>query len=102
MIVVVGRVRTDDERREEFLRIGRAGVAASRQDPGCLNYGLFEDADERNTFVFVEEWEDQASLEAHFATDHIAAFMSALPATLAAPPDVQFHTIESTAGLPGG
>jgi quinol monooxygenase YgiN len=101
VIVAIGRVVTDDTNREEFLRIAQAGVTASRQDPGCIAYALSEDTADRNHFVFVEQWEDQAALDAHFATDHIAAFMGTLPATLAAPPDVQFHTVSSTVGLPG-
>jgi quinol monooxygenase YgiN len=99
MIVVVGRVRTDDERREELLRVGQTVVAASRQDPGCLNYALYEDTESKNEFVFVEEWEDDEALQRHFATAHIAEFMRAMRPTLVAPPDVRFHTVGSTRNL---
>jgi quinol monooxygenase YgiN len=99
MIVVVGRVRTDAERREEMIRIGQTVAAASREEAGCLNYALYEDSESENEFVFVEEWENEEALQRHFGTDHIAAFMGAIQATLVAPPDVQFHTIESTRDL---
>jgi quinol monooxygenase YgiN len=99
MIVVVGRVRTDAERREEMIRIGQTVAAASRGEAGCLNYALYEDSESENDFVFVEEWENEEALQRHFGTPHIAEFMGAIQATLVAPPDVRFHTIESTRDL---
>jgi quinol monooxygenase YgiN len=99
MIVVVGRVVTDAARREDLKRIGHAVARASRAEEGCLSYRVYEDTELDNEFVFVEEWESQQALERHFGTPHIAEFMRAIPATVAAPPDVRFHTIESSVDL---
>ncbi len=99
MIVVVGRVKTDDGKRGELVRIGQAVAAASRQEAGCISYRLYEDTELDNEFVFVEEWESSEVLQRHFATAHVADFMRAIQATLVAPPDVNFHTIESTMDL---
>ena len=99
MIVVIGRVQTDADRRAELIRIGQTVAAASRQEPGCLHYRLYEDTEVENAFVFVEEWESQQALQEHFATPHIAEFMATVPGTLTAPPDVKFHTIASSADL---
>ena len=99
MIVVVGRVVTDAERREDFKRIGQAVAQASRAEDGCVGYRLYEDTENENEFVFVEEWENQEALETHFATPHIAEFMRAIPAAVAARPDVKFHTVERTVDL---
>ncbi len=96
MIVVVGNVTTDREHREELIRLGETVAAASREEAGCLAYRLFQATDDENAFVFVEEWEDRAALDAHFATDHIATFMRAFPGVLAAPPDVRFHDVSGT------
>jgi len=99
MIVVVGRVITDPARREELLRVGQAVARASRDEEGCISYRLYEDTEAQNEFVFVEEWQSQAALQRHFGTPHIAQFMKAIPGTVVAPPDVKFHTIESTLDL---
>ena len=99
MIVVVGRVQTSPERRADLIRIGQTVARASRSEDGCLSYRVYEDTENRNDFVFVEEWEDDAALKRHFATGHIAAFMTAIPEALAAPPDVKFHTVASTMDL---
>jgi quinol monooxygenase YgiN len=99
MIVVVGRVRTDADRREELIRVGQAVAAASRTEPGCITYRIYEDIEVPNDFVFVEEWEDDEALQRHFATPHIAQFMGAIPEAIVAPPDVKFHTIASSIDL---
>lgn len=99
MIVVVGRVRTDADKREQLVGIGQAVAAASRAEAGCISYRLYEDTEIANDFVFVEEWESDEALRRHFATSHIAEFMAAIPATIIAPPDVKFHKIASSMGL---
>nr|TMK24737.1 MAG: antibiotic biosynthesis monooxygenase [Actinomycetota bacterium] len=99
MIVVIGRVVTDAARREDLKRIGQTVARASRAEEGCLSYRVYEDTEVENEFVFVEEWESQEALERHFGTSHIADFMRAIPATLVALPDVNFHTIQSSVGL---
>jgi quinol monooxygenase YgiN len=99
MIVVVGRVKTDSDKRETLVRIGQTVAAASRAEGGCHGYRLYEDTENENEFVFVEEWEDDAALQRHFATSHIREFMQAIPTAIVAPPDVKFHTIASSRDL---
>jgi quinol monooxygenase YgiN len=99
MIVVVGRVQTDADKRDALVRIGQTVAVASRAETGCVSYRLYEDTEVENEFVFVEEWESSEALQRHFATSHIKAFMQAIPETLVAPPDVKFHTIATTMGL---
>jgi quinol monooxygenase YgiN len=99
MVVVVGRVKTDADKREALIRVGQTVAAASRQEPGCISYRLYEDTEIENEFVFVEEWESSEALQQHFATTHVGEFMEAITATLVAPPDVKFHTIASSMDL---
>ena len=99
MIVVVGRVQTDADRRGALIQIGQAVAKASRQEAGCISYRLYQDTERENEFVFVEEWESDSALQRHFATPHIREFMQAIPETIIARPDVKFHTILSTMDL---
>jgi quinol monooxygenase YgiN len=99
MIVVVGRVRTDDERRSELLRAGQALAAASREEEGCLGYRLYQDTEDPQAYVFVEEWQDDGALQRHFGTAHIAAFMAAVPQVVIGAPDVHFHDVSRSRDL---
>ena len=99
MVVVVGRVSTDAEKREELVRIGQRVASASRAEPGCISYRIYEDTEVENEFAFVEKWEEDEALQSRFATPHVRDFMQAIPATITAPPDVKFHTIASSMDL---
>ncbi|HTY97723.1 MAG TPA: putative quinol monooxygenase [Solirubrobacteraceae bacterium] len=99
MIVVVGRVCTDAEKRAQMLEVAHKVATASREEEGCVDYRVFEDTEQPNNFVFVEEWKDEDALQQHFATPHIAEFMQAVMGTIVAPPDVRFHEIASTRDL---
>ena len=48
MIVVVGRVSTDAEKRGALIRAGQALAAASRAETGCISYRLYEDTEDSN------------------------------------------------------
>ena len=99
MIVVVGRVRTDADKRDELIRVGTAVATASREEDGCIAYRVHEAVDAPNEFVFVEEWRDDEALQAHFRTPHIAEFMAAIPKAIIEPPDVKFHEVASSRDL---
>jgi quinol monooxygenase YgiN len=98
MIVVVGRVSTDAEKRGALIRAGQALATASRAEAGCISYRLYEDTENSNELVFIEEWESDEALQLHFKTAHIATFMRAAPATLVAPPQVRFHDVARSRG----
>ena len=99
MIVVVGRVITDPSKRAQLIEVAQKVASASREEAGCIDYRVFEDTEQPNRFVFVEEWEGEEALQQHFRTSHIAEFMQAIQSTITAPPDVKFHDIASTRDL---
>ena len=99
MIVTVGRITGDPAKREQVVEIAQRLARASRSDEGCLGYRVYEDTETPNDFVFVEEWESEAALRAHFATPHVAEFMGAIMGVIVGPPDVRFHTVAATMDL---
>lgn len=44
-------------------------------DKGCIQYDLYKDSYDSSMFYFIEEWEDEAALEAHTKKDHYKSFM---------------------------
>ena len=99
MIVVIGRVKTTPEKRPDLITVATTVARASRQESGCIGYRVYEDVEIENEFVFVEEWEGREALFSHFATPHVAALMRDIFDTVVDPPDVKFHTIESSMDL---
>ena len=66
-------------------------VVATRQEEGCLAYDLYESAAAEGVFVTVERWSDQAALDAHMQTPHIAAALAAAEGRLAG--DIAIHPL---------
>lgn len=99
MIVVTGRIQTTDEHRDELVSTALTMCQASRQDEGCLGYRFYDDTEQPNHFLFLEEWESDEALQAHFTQPHTATFMSAIDDLMSARPDVLFHTIATSRTL---
>jgi quinol monooxygenase YgiN len=53
-----------------------AVIPATRAEDGCDDYGCYEDTQATGRYVFVERWRDQAALDRHLASPHMAAWMS--------------------------
>ena len=52
-------------------------VTATREEDGCRGYDLYESGAAPGTFVTIERWADQAALDAHLQTPHVAAALAA-------------------------
>jgi quinol monooxygenase YgiN len=79
MLLILGTVRLPPERLDEARPIMARMVAASRAEPGCLDYGYAEDVLDRGLIHVKELWTDQAALDLHFTSPHIADWRKAWP-----------------------
>ena len=57
----------NDKRVEAALL---ALAAATREEPGCRAYRPTRSVDDPRVFLLYEEYDDEAALEAHSASDH--------------------------------
>jgi quinol monooxygenase YgiN len=101
VLLVIGRVRCEPDRRDELVALLTTMQDNSRREEGCLRYGFFAAVEDPNNFVAVEEWADRAALDAHLAQDHLREFSRALLETVAGPPEVAIHEVSDTSGFPG-
>lgn len=77
------------ETREELYRLLVDQVGPTRAEHGCIDYNLHVDASDPCIFVFYENWESQADLDAHMKTDHLKPLMTQIDRLLAKPIDVR-------------
>jgi quinol monooxygenase YgiN len=78
MIVVQGVARIHPDDMAAMRAASAIMVPATRAEPGCIAYAYGEDLLEPGLVHVTERWRDQAALDAHFATPHMAAFNAAL------------------------
>ena len=78
-LIVAGTVRVPAENLDGLRPHMATMMAASRAEDGCLAYGYAEDVIEPGLIHVFEVWRDQAALDAHFQTPHMAAWRAAWP-----------------------
>jgi quinol monooxygenase YgiN len=78
-LIVAGTVRVPPERLDGLRPHMREMMAASRAEDGCLAYGYAEDVTEPGLIHVFETWRDQAALDAHFKTEHMARWRAVWP-----------------------
>ena len=82
MIIVQGLLPLVPEQRDEALELLRWMTQESLQEEGCISYEFFVSLSDANTVLLMQEWENLATLNAHYQTKHMATFMKALPDVL--------------------
>jgi len=78
MIVVSGVLKMNPDKHDEFAEAAIKMAAASNAEEGVLAYGFYADPAERGHFRVFEEYADEAALNSHFTSPHMAEFMGAL------------------------
>ena len=97
-MLVTLRMIVQPERRRDLLETMRGMLEPARVERGCLSYRLYQDVEDRNTLVLVEEWETQKDIENHIRTDNQRRLL-ALMDLLSEPPELRFNTVSHTAGM---
>jgi quinol monooxygenase YgiN len=78
-LIVAGTVRVPAEKLDGLRPHMLAMMTATRAEDGCGAYSYAEDAAEPGLIRVFEIWRDQAALDAHFKTAHMAAWRAAWP-----------------------
>jgi quinol monooxygenase YgiN len=76
MLIVAGTITVDPAHRDEMFAAVAPMVEATRAEPGCRAYVFSPDVDDPALVHLYELWDDQAALDAHFASDHMAAWQA--------------------------
>ena len=68
--VLIARWTAAPGNEERVERALLALAAATRTEPGCRSYRPARSVDDPRVFVIYEEYDDEAALETHSASDH--------------------------------
>jgi quinol monooxygenase YgiN len=74
----------EDELRDALIEL----VAASHMEPGVVQYILHEDPKKLGNFYVFEVYKDQAAVDAHMASAHLAAAFAKAGPLLGGPPSI--------------
>ena len=79
MLIILGAIRLPPERLPAARGPMAAMANASRAEEGCIHYAYAEDVLDPGLIRVSEVWRDQAALDLHFKTPHIADWRAAWP-----------------------
>jgi quinol monooxygenase YgiN len=71
--LIAAKITLKADKADAFIEVVKPLIAASRAEPGCISYTLYQNPHEKTAFFFFEEWKDQAAIDFHFATPHFKA-----------------------------
>ena len=75
-LIIAGTVRVPPENIAAFRPHMLAMLSASRAEDGCYEYSYALDVADPDLVRIYEAWRDQAALDAHFQTPHMATWRS--------------------------
>jgi quinol monooxygenase YgiN len=101
VLIVIGRVRCEPDRRVELIGLLTDMQDESRREDGCIRYGFFAAVEDPLGFIAVEEWRDREALDRHFAQPHLHEFSRRLLETVSERPEVAIHEVAGTKAFPG-
>lgn len=76
-VLIAGTVRVAPENLTRFRPHMDRMLAASRAEDGCFTYSYAVDVQDPGLVRIFEAWRDEAALEAHFKTAHMAVWRAA-------------------------
>ena len=91
-IRVVARVVVLPDKIEEAKSVLIGLIEPTRQEQGCIQYELQQNLANPAEFVFVEEWESEASLNTHIETPHFQEAAAKIT-RLAEPPEISRYRL---------
>jgi quinol monooxygenase YgiN len=96
MLLIIGTVRLPADNVEAARPIMKRMVDATRTESGCVEYVYAEDLFEPGLIHVKELWTDQASLDRHFASAHIAEWRSVWPSLRIGDRDLRVYEVNDS------
>ncbi len=70
MLKIIAKSLIIDNEIEKAIKLYKELVKKTVQEEGCISYKLFQDINNKNMLVIIEEWENEACFEAHKESEH--------------------------------
>ncbi len=78
MLTLIAMIKAKPENRKLVRAKCLCMLEPTRKEEGCVSYDFFDDDEDENIFVFVENWENEDALERHDESEHLQKFKQSL------------------------
>ncbi|MFB7090329.1 putative quinol monooxygenase [Streptomyces sp. NPDC056296] len=82
-VMIIAESNAAEGKADQVRSLIESVVERTRAEDGCLRYELLRDLDDDSHIILIEEWRDQASLDAHLASEHLTTMFQTMMPLLA-------------------
>lgn len=75
MISIIAKFIVAEGKSGEFLVLAKELVDATDKEPGCIAYILNQNVSNASEYIMIEQWQDQAAVDAHNTSDHFTTIV---------------------------
>lgn len=95
MIVIRVKLSVSRDNSEAFEHAFLDAVNKNQSLEGCLDFQLYKQADEAESFLVYEEWKDMASFESYKNSSAFSELMMSIKPLLSKAPDSAYYQAEA-------
>jgi quinol monooxygenase YgiN len=99
MIIITLKARLNAEHRDAAIAAAKVMSEHSLSEPGCIDYRFWVSVDDPSSVLLLEQWQDQAALDAHMAGPQLTEFATALGPALEGGMEAMKHEVASSGPL---
>ena len=98
MVIIFVRINVRPEKRKELAQTLLSIVKQVRKEGGCLCAGFYQNSENEEDFLLVEEWATRQDSEDHLRSDIFTVLIGA-GSLMLRPPQIEIHTVSNSSHL---
>ncbi len=92
-MMIIAKVSVKPDKVKDFTEAAKEMIEKSNQETGCRFYQLYQDPYDNSKFVFVEQYDNQAAIDTHFASDYFKGFGPKVADLVAEPTKIKIISV---------
>ncbi|PCJ54902.1 MAG: antibiotic biosynthesis monooxygenase [Planctomycetota bacterium] len=91
MRIIIAEMKAAPGKRAQLIDLLNGMLEPSRMEPGCISYRYFFSSEDPDLVHFYEQWQNQAAIDEHFASDHFRDLGVRIPDLIISGPDIRIY-----------
>jgi quinol monooxygenase YgiN len=92
LVIIFVRMKARPEKRKELSQTLHSIVGQVRKESGCLHSGFYQNGEDENDLLVIEEWATQKDSDDHLKSDIFKVLIGA-GSLMRRSPEIVIHTV---------
>lgn len=75
MITIIVNLKVKQDKKVDFMKIMKELIDKSNEEEGCISYDLYENNDDSNSLVLIENWISEDAIDIHNKSLHFTSMI---------------------------